>query len=109
MRLLLQHLRRVNNRWRGYEVAYIVEDNVRVHTARDTQAKALQLGMHFNNHPPCSPDLNPIENYWALLKHKLAALPQKPTNLEDLFEVAQRIWTEMDQGMINKMIGSTGR
>jgi len=51
-----------------------MEDGASVHTARDTRAlHQLYSGLHLlhMNWPANSPDLNPIENVWRMLKHRL--------------------------------------
>ena len=40
--------------------------------------------------PACSPDLNPIENVWALLKHKVEA--HKATTLKGLVRAINQEW-----------------
>ena len=42
---------------------------------------------------PCnSPDHNPIENFWAILKNKVA--DEHPTSAKDLETAIKRIWTQ---------------
>lgn len=43
--------------------------------------------------PPCSPDLNPIEEIWATMKHHLELA--EPTNLEDMRSKMDKIWYEV--------------
>ena len=45
--------------------------------------------MNFMKRPSKSPDLNPIENAWAMLKKKLLARSTYPTNAVDFFDVLQ--------------------
>jgi DNA-binding IscR family transcriptional regulator len=42
--------------------------------------------------PGSSPDLNPIENCWSMLKKKVASL--KPTSLADLVEKTRIVWQQ---------------
>jgi hypothetical protein len=83
---------RVNNRWRGYEGARLLEDNVGIHRSQINRAQGARQGFVYMDHPPYSPDLYPIENIWSLLKRRLAQLPRKPTNKDELFTVLQRLW-----------------
>lgn len=62
--------------------------------------------MRFLDHPPSSPCLNPIEHVRNLLKRKLAALNPRPTSQEALFEEAVRIWNEIPQELIDRLIVS---
>ena len=58
--------------------------------------------------PPMSPDLSPIENAWALLDRKVAAL--QPTTLDELIGAAQRAWKELSQaGMGKRLVESVPR
>ena len=83
----------------GHEVL-VVEDGAPVHTAKYVQtARALT---HFPSafHPPASPDLNPIENCWAVLKHRLHKLPIHPTSLDELWHAVTKLWDEMELNVI---------
>jgi hypothetical protein len=54
--------------------------------------------------PAKSPDLNPIENVWSLLKAKLKQRLRKnglPQTMEDYILVAQEEWENLDWEMIN--------
>lgn len=50
------------------------EDNATVHKSRETTAWKLQHGINTIVWPANSPDLNPIENVWGLMKHHLASI-----------------------------------
>lgn len=47
------------------------QDNASTHTARIVREFVAELGREIMIWPPCSPDLNPIENLWTLLKQKI--------------------------------------
>lgn len=46
-------------------------------------------------HPPSSPDCNPIECMWNLLKTRLRALPRQPTSYDELCSTLQQLWEEI--------------
>jgi len=49
----------------------LVMDNATFHRKTKLRSLAESFGCHVLFLPPYSPDLNPIENYWAWLKQKL--------------------------------------
>jgi len=56
--------------------------------------------------PACSPDLNPIEHVWAIMKNRLEVLDTKDT---ESFKVAiNKVWTELweSKDMISNLINS---
>ena len=53
--------------------------------------------------PPCSPEMNPIENLWAALKIKVNK--RKPTNIKQLWEYTEEEWKKFDNNP-NNMLGT---
>jgi len=52
--------------------------------------------------PPYSPDFNPIENVWGILKTNVEKM--QPQNIEDLQEKVEIAWKEIDQKIIQNCI-----
>ena len=94
--------------WRGYGAPRILEDNCRVHTAPANRDYGRKKRFIYLDYPPYSPDLNPIENAWSLLKRKLAAVIPRPTTPDSLFLEAQRIWHTIPQQHFDHMVDSMG-
>jgi transposase len=92
-------------RERGVDVK-VVEDGASVHFKG--QAKSMQELCDIPNHPhpPSSPDLNPIETCWNILKGKLRRLQPRPTSEDGLWKEVQRLWAEIPQDKINRLIDS---
>jgi hypothetical protein len=67
------------------------QDNAPSHTARDTKVFLQQNGVEVLEWPPYSPDLNPIENLWAVLKNKIRE--ENITTKVELLNKSQEIWT----------------
>ena len=63
-------------------------------------------GINFiENWPPNSPDLNPIENIWAILKKRVGA--RKPTEVEVAKTYLREEWARLEaDGFIDKFISS---
>ena len=56
--------------------------------------------------PPQSPDLNPIENLWALLKRRLGDFETAPKGMNELFERVGKVWYEITMEECQKVIDS---
>uniref|UniRef100_A0A9J8DM61 Tc1-like transposase DDE domain-containing protein n=1 Tax=Cyprinus carpio carpio TaxID=630221 RepID=A0A9J8DM61_CYPCA len=54
--------------------------------------------------PGNSPDLNPIENLWSIIKWRVDK--QKPTNSDKLQEVIMKEWVAISQDLAQKLIES---
>jgi len=65
-------LRRVREANRTYKVVIVVWDNFASHRSRQVGTEAEQLGIRLVYLPPYSPDLNPIEQIWRVIKRKLS-------------------------------------
>lgn len=52
--------------------------------------------------PPYSPDLNPIENLWALLKYRLYSDYPTAATKEDLIDYVMEIWESFDLELCEK-------
>lgn len=83
-----------------------VEDNAPSHNSRRTNALRTQMGISRLNHCPNSPDLNPIEFCWFLVKRKIYRMARRPTNLDELWVAAQQAWEEISIETVNRLVAS---
>ena len=82
----------------------ILHDRSKVHTAKKTQA-------FFNNHqlnslllPVKSPDLNPIEHCFGLVKKKLER--QRTRTLKELRVQVRKIWNNLSDDYLHSLCTS---
>jgi transposase len=66
----------------------LVLDNARFHKSVKTKELVEKSGCHLLFLPPYSPDLNPIEIFWAVLKAKVRNLSSYTTSLFESIELA---------------------
>jgi transposase len=72
-----------------------MEDGAKVHKGY-ARLPRLNRGLRGFSWPPSSPDLNPIKKVWRWIKNKITKLETVPTTIEDLKEVLQELWSEVD-------------
>ena len=81
-----------------------MQDNARCHTAQTAMAYLRDQNVTILEWPPQSPDLNPIENLWALLKSKLKKISGFPRNRAELIERAQACWAQMEAEKVDNTL-----
>jgi len=77
---------------RGYKIAW---DQDSKHTS--SLVKTFLNSRHvtrLEDFPPSSPDINPIEQIWGILKQALKAYRPQPTKVEELEEILQQLWED---------------
>jgi hypothetical protein len=100
------------------EPGYIfMQDNTRTHTARVVQSWlvpwAEENGIELMDWPPYSPDLNPIENLWAIVKRaiqrnhpELGDMTKSNTSKQRLCEAAVEAWEDIREEVLENLVAS---
>lgn len=80
----------------------LMHDNARPHTAEHTQDFLIENDIRALDHPPSSPDLNPIELVWAYLKDKVMC--KVYNDLDQVLEKIVEEWGKISIKMLNNLI-----
>ncbi len=84
----------------------VMEDGAPAHHAKYTKTAQDELCMPSHQHPPSSPDLNPIEPLWLILKTQVSRVPRAYNSLDRMWEVTQKVWDEISVKDILKHTGN---
>jgi len=92
-------------------MAIFMQDNAPIHTAHIIRDWFAEQGIEVMDWPPYSPDLNPIENLWALLKQEMYILhpelvgaPNNAETLDLLIRCAINTWDRLGESLLNRLI-----
>lgn len=83
------------------------QDNDPKHTSRLVKTWLNDHNITVMNWPPQSPDLNPIENLWEIVKRKINR--ENVKNADDFFKRVQTAWNEVPPNIIQNLIESMPR
>lgn len=67
----------IEAQFESVENIFFMQDNARIHTANIVRDYLAERHIRVLNHPPKSPDLNPIENIWAIMEKDRSPLIQR--------------------------------
>ncbi|KAL4465551.1 hypothetical protein ABPG72_014000 [Tetrahymena utriculariae] len=81
---------------------YLVQDNAPCHKSKFTTNFINHQGIQILPHPPNSPDLNPIELIWSVIKSRIEK--ENPQNEQQLRQVIQQQWDDIEQDIIHSCI-----
>jgi len=89
----------------------VLEDNLKVHTAGQNRVITSTYNVQKLPLPANSPDLNPIENAWHILKVRLRKrftqnISERPTSENELWAIMEEEWDAINQETIDGLIES---
>lgn len=80
----------------------LLQDNAPCHTAKIVEEYLILNSIEKAQHPPQSPDLNPIEHLWSYMGKELQKSPSR--SVQDLKENLLKIWNEIPVAFVQKLI-----
>ncbi len=83
------------------------QDLAPAHTAKGTKSWFNDHGVTVPDWPANSPDLNPIENLWGIVKRKMR--DTRPNNADDLKAAIKETWASIPPQQCHKLITSMPR
>jgi hypothetical protein len=83
---------------------WLMQDNASCHVLKSTMAWLEKRGVRVIEWPANSPDLNPIENIWGMMK--LIISREEPTSLGPFKEVVKNVWAQIDTVKLENFIKS---
>ena len=83
-----------------------MQDNAPCHKSRAVMDFFAEKSITTLDWPPQSPDMNPIENLWSIIKRRRAAKFHLPRTKSELIDQVFAIWTEIDENLRNNLVNS---
>ncbi len=83
------------------------QDLAPAHTAKGTKSGFNDHGVTVLDWPANSPDLNPIENLWSIVKRKMR--DTRPNNADELKDTVKESWASIPPQQCHKLITSMPR
>ena len=91
---------------RGKRGVVLMEDGAPIHRSNAPKIWRQKRRLKKLDWPPSSPDLNPIENLWYLMKVKVNCRFREGMTLDDLREDLLEVWNAFDSEYYNRLIES---
>ena len=82
------------------------QDNDSKHRSKLTKQWFDDKNLRPMDWPACSPDLNPIEHLWAILKRKMGTYREPPKGVHELWARVQTEWVKIEREVCQRLIES---
>ena len=92
------------NRVYGNRAWTLMQDGASAHRSKATLEYLNLYCKLLDNWPPDSPDLNPIENLWAIIKKRIEDM--NPQIIQELKELIITVWDSIEIELIHNLIDS---
>lgn len=90
----------------GREDFLLMHDNARAHVAAEVELYLSAVGIRRLPWPARSPDMNPIEHVWDMVKRRIRAQPNPPETLRELRDAVVAAWDDIPQVTLRSMLQS---
>ena len=91
----------------GGENCIVQQDNDPKHTANIVKEYWTSNGIELLDWPSQLPDLNPIDNLWAILDNRLKG--RRPNSEEELYGILHDGWQVLDTELLTSLVDSMPR
>jgi len=85
------------------------DDNARAHRAISVSNWKRRQGIRSLAWPAQSPELNPIENLWSILKERIRKRIPHPANVKQLEQYIHEEWNQLDLLILKNLVKSMRR
>lgn len=93
--------------WANYGTNFIFQqDNARIHTAVAVKEWFAENEVELLNHPPLSPDLNPIENLWGQLAQEVYGNGRQYNSIDSLKRSILTSWNAITETTLQNLVNS---
>ncbi len=89
------------------QISFFQQDLAPAHSAKAISTWFKDHGIPVLNWPANSPDLNPIENLWGIVKRKMRYA--RPNNAEELKATIRATWALITHAQCHRLIDSMQR
>jgi transposase len=80
-----------------------LQDNASIHVSKSSKAWFRKNKIELIDHPPVSPDLNPMENLWGMIVRSVYKDGRQYKTVNELSRTVFKAWDEIPQYLLHKL------